>query len=100
MNNTGPITSETSKKKVVSAHEVLQEVMSTGSGSIKDDAGSEAGSLNSQKVGSQQQGEEEEEQDPTKVSVKTIKRVLELICDESVSSYSFKFNTIWDFLNN
>ena len=92
MENIGPVTTDRSKKKVVSAHEVLQEVMSTG-GSVKDDTGSEAGSFHSQKPGSQKgegEGQEEEQGeevdgDSGKMSVKTIKRVLELLCDESVS---------------
>ena len=89
MENIGPVTSDRSKKKVISAHEVLQEVMSTG-GSVKDDTGSEAGSMGSQKQGSvKEDGGEgqdgEEGGDSEKMSVSTIKRVLELLCDESVS---------------
>ena len=85
MDNDGPIISKKSQEKttVTSAHEVLKEIMSTD-GSMKEDEGSENGSRNSQDV----TGDEEDVVEKPKVSVKTIKRVLELLCDESVSSFS------------
>ncbi|XP_072029395.1 dynein regulatory complex protein 1-like isoform X2 [Amphiura filiformis] len=91
MENIGPVTSDRSKKKVISAHEVLQEVMSSTGGSVKDDAGSEAGS---EKPDSQKGDGDEEGGDSGKMSVKTIKRVLELLCDESGFLVEAKLNKL------
>ena len=90
MENTGPIFSKRSQEKsaVTSAHDALKEIMSTD-GSVKDDEGSEDGSRISQEVPAEEAGgvEEPDGEIKPKVSVKTIKRVLELLCDESVSGY-------------
>lgn len=87
MENVGPLTTEKSKKKPVSAHEVLMEVMSDGSymeeGSVQEsergDGGEEEGSPREGP-----EGEEEEAAAARRLSVQTVKQILELICDESV----------------
>ncbi|XP_071803917.1 dynein regulatory complex protein 1-like [Asterias amurensis] len=91
LDNDGPIISKKSQEKttVTSAHEVLKEIMSTD-GSVKEDEGSENGSRNSQDV----TGDEEDVVEKPKVSVKTIKRVLELLCDESGFLVESKLNTL------
>ncbi|XP_074656888.1 dynein regulatory complex protein 1-like [Tubulanus polymorphus] len=75
LENTGPIISEASRRKQISANQVIQEVMTQASQEEKsvtddndpDDEGTD--SVKSEIL--------------TKISAKTIKRILELICDEA-----------------
>nr|XP_006825346.1 PREDICTED: dynein regulatory complex protein 1-like [Saccoglossus kowalevskii] len=85
LENVGPITSEASAKKSVSAHQVLQEVMSSTKSSIQGEADeSELG-----------EGDAEIEDDEAKkLSMKTIKQVLELLCDESGFLVESKLNKL------
>ncbi|XP_022104509.1 dynein regulatory complex protein 1-like [Acanthaster planci] len=96
MDNVGPIRSQKSQQeaKATSAHDVLREVMSTET-SVQGD---EETVVDSQPDGPQS-GEDgrapvEEEGEKTKISVKTIKRVLELLCDESGFLVESKLNTL------
>ncbi|XP_071491809.1 dynein regulatory complex protein 1-like [Diadema antillarum] len=105
MENEGPLTTERSKKKPVSAHEVLKEVMSEGS--QRDvEGGSMTGSERNQPLGEEEWGEdgspreaegEAEEgngNEVNKLSVKTVKQILELICDESGFLVEAKLNKL------
>lgn len=90
MENVGPLTTEKSKKKPVSAHEVLMEVMSDGSymeeGSVQE---SERGDGGEEEEGPpRERPEGDEEEAARRLSVQTVKQILELICDESVSRVS------------
>ncbi|XP_071964667.1 dynein regulatory complex protein 1-like [Antedon mediterranea] len=96
MENVGPLSSTKEKQKSVSAQQVLMEVMST-EGSEKE-GGSEINSEHSQvqttDEGEMDDGAEEHESKSSKLSVKTIKRVLELICDESGFLVEAKLNKL------
>ena len=75
MDNVGPITSESERKKAISAKQVVQEIMSNQGGTSERSAGAEeADDSKSQKSTILQ-----------KFSPKLIKSILELLCDESVS---------------
>ena len=102
MENEGPLTTEKSKTKPVSAHEVLMEVLSEGSGRGHDpEGGSHMGSERSQPLGEGEQegsvreGEEggEELEEKRRLSVQTVKQILELICDESVRHHHLGANS-------
>lgn len=70
MENVGPLSPHKSEAGSVSAHEVLKDVMSTDGSvqELEESAGAENRDATS------------------KLSSKTIKSVLELLCDESVSN--------------
>lgn len=73
MDNVGPITSESERKKAISAKQVVQEIMSNQGGTSERSAGAEeADDSKSQKSTILQ-----------KFSPKLIKSILELLCDES-----------------
>ncbi|XP_033109065.1 dynein regulatory complex protein 1-like [Anneissia japonica] len=93
MDNTGPLISAKTQQKSVSAQQVLMEVMSAD--------GSQRGESDTSSLHSQMQTKEDDEEGglddavkDSKLSVKTIKRVLELICDESGFLVEAKLNKL------
>ncbi|XP_041480770.1 dynein regulatory complex protein 1-like [Lytechinus variegatus] len=95
MENVGPLTTEKSKKKPISAHEVLMEVMSDGShvegGSLQ---GSERGGDGEEEGSPRERLEGGEEEEARRLSVQTVKQILELICDESGFLVEAKLNKL------
>eukprot|EP00057_Strongylocentrotus_purpuratus_P030226 XP_781059.3 PREDICTED: dynein regulatory complex protein 1 [Strongylocentrotus purpuratus] len=94
MENVGPLTTEKSKKKPVSAHEVLMEVMSDGSymeeGSVQESERGDGGEEGSPR----ERPEGDEEEAARRLSVQTVKQILELICDESGFLVEAKLNKL------
>ncbi|XP_064652139.1 dynein regulatory complex protein 1-like [Lineus longissimus] len=76
LENTGPIISEASKRKAVSANQVIQEVLSQTSHHEKADMSKEDDQ-------SMAMADTVKSEILTKISARTIKSILELICDES-----------------
>ncbi|XP_038052211.1 dynein regulatory complex protein 1-like [Patiria miniata] len=93
MDSVGPIRSQKSQAEATatSAHDVIKEVMSVESSVQGDD---ETVEQSQPDEGEEGEVEGETEGEKTKVSVKTIKRVLELLCDESGFLVESKLNTL------